>query len=63
MYSGKKRMRASFSQVDLRFMLSEHHSRSEDGHGIALYSTRGFGSMRRMKKSTARANLRRTQKK
>lgn len=30
---------------------------------IALYSTRGFGSMRRMKKSTARANLRRTQKK
>jgi hypothetical protein len=31
MYSGKKRMRASFSQVYLRFMLSEHHSRSEDG--------------------------------
>lgn len=56
-------MRASFSHVDLQFMLSEHHSRSEDGHGIALYSTRGFGSMRRMKKSTARANLRRTQKK
>jgi hypothetical protein len=62
MYSGKKRLRASFSQVDLQFMLSEQPSRSEDGTESS-FTQRGLGSMHRMKKCISRADLLHTQKK